>query len=252
MKLKVLISLILFTIILGLTVSILNPYPGHPGGIYGYVLTTVHGPIKIEDWDFNGSAIEGNVYAHVSPDKLSAVTQFVSYSRKATEITFDLVDYREGGLTYITLKTQPGVEVALSGVNTTVKHVSPGTYITKLEKTYAANTTEVNTKPTGITNSTPQESVASYNRSDTPLSWGAGAGTNAGESEVGFGTLMIDNDGDAVAEKIWYGITKLGDYYIYIDKDDDKVLEASEIVVLVNKTGEFDVNTLDFIVKMSD
>jgi len=246
MRLRNLILMMVFTASLCLGIGVM---PGHPGGSYVDVLFTVYGSVKIEDWDNSGSAVEGVSAYHVSPDKMSAQAQVFIPTRKFTEVSFDVVDYRDDiDTAYVTVQSQPGVEVSIDSEN--VFHISPGTYLVKLKKTYRANTTENNTKPNGIPNSTKQRSEAKYKDiNNTPVKWCPSKPT--GENVTGIGYFNIDHDGDGKTSQIWYAITRnnvTNNFFMYIDKNNDHCLDTTNERINLSQTLEFEINTLNFTI----
>ncbi len=106
------------------------PSPGHPGGIYTQVAATCYGPITITKVQVSNAAI--NADTHISLDHLSAYTSFAAPVRQTVKVTFTIQDKRlqhdgDVNMVYVTVSTQPGVEVDISSANSF--HVSPGVWV---------------------------------------------------------------------------------------------------------------------------
>jgi len=113
----------------------LTAAPGHPGAMYTQIVMTAYGSIHLA----NPTCTDGDaigVYTHVAPDSLSAIIQYTADTRDDIKSSIDIYDDRDSnGLIYITVNTQPGVEVGLSvsDNNDDIHHVSPGVYLAKAD-----------------------------------------------------------------------------------------------------------------------
>jgi hypothetical protein len=120
------------------------PQPGHPGGIYTQFLVTCYGPIRLAD-EPNAIKPNGDVlgHGHISKDNLTGSVDFACDTRETAHVLVNVTSNSEDVKTlYITVSTQPGVEVNVAPYNKTtteVKHVTPGVWVANIKNNSTAN-----------------------------------------------------------------------------------------------------------------
>ena len=105
------------------------PQPGHPGGMYTQLTATCYGPIKIDSISVTSADVNGT--GHVSKDGLSAWIDFACDTRQTATVYINVSENagRDVHTIYITAAADPGVEISLSNVTGTLKHITPGTWV---------------------------------------------------------------------------------------------------------------------------
>ena len=105
------------------------PEPGHPGGMYTQLTATCYGPIKIYNITVTSADVNGT--GHVGKDGLSAWIDFACDTRQTATVNISVKqnDGRDVNTIYITAATEPGVEISLSPISGTLKHILPGTWV---------------------------------------------------------------------------------------------------------------------------